>query len=126
MVGRFRTPLKLAPVWNVLITSICKESESEIALLHSQREVKREKVRVGCWRVREGGQKELGNGAGEESQIAPHTQGSGEGQGETRPLHITLHLRNNLPWSPNPRPEPSLLSPVSQVEGILCMPVSSV
>lgn len=46
MVGRFRTPLKLAPVWNVLITSICKESESEIALLHSQREVKREKGRV--------------------------------------------------------------------------------
>lgn len=39
MVWRFRTPLKEAPVWNVLITSICKESESETALLHSQREV---------------------------------------------------------------------------------------
>lgn len=35
MVCRFRTPLKEAPVWNVLITSICKESESETALLHS-------------------------------------------------------------------------------------------
>lgn len=46
MVGRFMTPLKLAPVWNVLITSICKESESETALLHSQREVKRERGRV--------------------------------------------------------------------------------
>lgn len=46
MVGRFMTPLKLAPVWNVLITSICKESESETALLHSQREVEREKGRV--------------------------------------------------------------------------------
>lgn len=46
MVGRFRTPLKEAPVWNVLITSICKESESETALLYSQKEVKKEEGRV--------------------------------------------------------------------------------
>lgn len=46
MVGRFRTPLKEAPVWNVLITSICKESESETALLHSQKEVKKEEGRA--------------------------------------------------------------------------------
>lgn len=56
MVCRFRTPWKEAPVWNVLITSICKESESEIALLHSQREVKKEEGRVlgGLERGKEG------------------------------------------------------------------------
>ena len=46
MVWRFRTPLKEAPVWNVLITSICKESESETALLHSQKQSKKEEGRV--------------------------------------------------------------------------------
>ena len=46
MVWRLRTPLKEAPVWNVLIMSICKESESETALLHSQREVRKEEGKV--------------------------------------------------------------------------------
>lgn len=61
-----------------------------------------------------------------ESQIFPHTPSSGEEQGETHPLHITLHLRNNLPWSPNTQPESSLLSPFSQLEDILGMLVSKV
>ena len=60
MVWRFRTPLKEAPVWNVLITSICKESESETALLHSQREVRREEGRVQEGSGR--GWKEMGKG----------------------------------------------------------------
>lgn len=49
MFCRFRAPLKEAPVWNVLITSICKESESKTALLHSQREGRKRKVGSGGW-----------------------------------------------------------------------------
>lgn len=56
MFCRFRTPLKEAPVWNVLITSICKESESETALLHSQREGRKRKAESGMeggWKARD-------------------------------------------------------------------------
>lgn len=79
MVCRFMTPLKEAPVWNVLITSICKESESETALLHSQREVKKEARggEVGSCRVRGGGVGkcwEEGTGAESKSEIPSYTK----------------------------------------------------
>jgi hypothetical protein len=72
MVWRFMTPLKVAPVWNVLITSICKESESETALLHSQRE---EKGRTG--RQGDGG---LGKGMESNRESPSHTQWGGDGR----------------------------------------------
>lgn len=76
MVCRFRTPLKEAPVWNVLITSICKESESETALLHSQRGVKKEAGGGGPGGSGKGGGKcwERGTGAGKKSDIPSDTK----------------------------------------------------
>lgn len=80
MVCRFRTPLKEAPVWNVLITSICKESESETALLHSP-ERGRKGEGGGCrgwsWRIREerGGKCwEKGTGAGARETFPSYTK----------------------------------------------------
>lgn len=73
MVWRFRTPLKEAPVWNVLITSICKESESETALLHSQERERKRKG--GSRRLREGGGKSWEEGTGDGKQESPsHTK----------------------------------------------------
>lgn len=90
MFCRFRAPLKEAPVWNVLITSICKESESKTALLHSQREERKRKVGSGGqgW-GQEGGAK------GAESQRA--SPSDPEQQARVR-LGGTLHLRNTLLW----------------------------
>lgn len=71
MFCRFRTPLKEAPVWNVLITSICKESESETALLHREKEeeggVRRAgergwRARVITLKLRATGEEEVGEG----------------------------------------------------------------
>lgn len=75
MVCRFRTPLKEAPVWNVLITSICKESESETALLHSQRG--EEKGREGLGGLGKGDGRSWAKGTGDrklEREMPSHTK----------------------------------------------------
>lgn len=80
MVCRFRTPLKEAPVWNVLITSICKESDSETALLHSP---EREGRGGGGGRKRWwGGPGGLGKGGGKCWE-----KGTGAGARETFPSY---------------------------------------
>lgn len=108
MVGRFRTPLKEAPVWNVLITSICKESESETALLHSQRGGGGE----GARRRAGGHGRSWGRGRRWKARGSLTHKAVVGGRGNTPMAHHTS-FKEQFAWSPNTQPESSLLSPFS-------------